>query len=88
VLAQNSENNFEGLNDATRADMYIPGGLLFMWGVVSSFLFVVLIADSQKNMILVLRKWKMHFLLDERKFASVAFLAIPRAMRVSDMASF
>jgi hypothetical protein len=31
-----------------RADMCIPGGLLFMWGVVPSFSFAVLVAASQK----------------------------------------
>jgi hypothetical protein len=39
--------------------MRIPDGLLFMWGVFSSFWFRVLVAASQKNPILVLQKWKV-----------------------------
>jgi hypothetical protein len=39
-----------------RADMCIIGGLLFMWGVVPSFSFAVLIAASQKNPISALQK--------------------------------
>jgi hypothetical protein len=35
------ENNSEGLRDKMRADMCISGGLLFMWGVVPNFSFVV-----------------------------------------------
>jgi hypothetical protein len=31
-----------------RDDMHILGGLLFMWGVVPSFLFNVLVAASEK----------------------------------------
>jgi hypothetical protein len=50
-----------------RADMCIPGGLLFMWGVVPSFPFAVSVAASQKNSISVLQKWKMHFSWDETK---------------------
>jgi hypothetical protein len=51
----------------TRADMCIPGGLLFMWGVVPSFQFRVSIATSQKNSVSVLKKWKKHFLWDGTK---------------------
>jgi hypothetical protein len=51
----------------TRADMCIPGGLLFMWGVVPNFWFCVSIATSQKNLVSVLRKWKKHFSWDETK---------------------
>jgi hypothetical protein len=58
-LAQNSKNTSEGCRNKTRADMRIPGGLLFMWGVFSSFRFRVLVAASQKNPILVLQKWKV-----------------------------
>jgi hypothetical protein len=43
----------EGCRNKTRADMRIPGGLLFMWGVFSSFRFRVLVAASQKTLILV-----------------------------------
>jgi hypothetical protein len=32
-----------------RADMHIPGGLLFMWGVFPSFRFRVSVAASQKK---------------------------------------
>jgi hypothetical protein len=39
----------EGFHNETRADMCIPGGLLFMWGVVSSFRFRVSIAASHKK---------------------------------------
>jgi hypothetical protein len=60
-LVYNPENNFEGLRDETRADMCILGSLLFMWGVVPSFPFAVLVAASQKNPISALQKWKMHF---------------------------
>jgi hypothetical protein len=31
------KNNSESLHDETRADICIPGGLLFMWSVVPSF---------------------------------------------------
>jgi hypothetical protein len=62
---QNSEDTLEGLCVETRADMYIPGGLLFIWGVVPSFLLSVSVAASQKNLILALQKWKTHFSWDE-----------------------
>jgi hypothetical protein len=39
----------EGMREETRADMCIPGGLLFMWGLVPSFEFVVLVAASQQT---------------------------------------
>jgi hypothetical protein len=60
-LAQNSKNTFEGCRTKTRADMRIPGGLLFMWGVFPSFRFRILVAASQKNPISVLQKWQKHF---------------------------
>jgi hypothetical protein len=41
--------------------MCIPGGLLFMWDVVPSFPFAVLVVASQKNLIPALQKWKTHF---------------------------
>jgi hypothetical protein len=36
-LAQNLKNTSEGCRNKTRADMRIPGGLLFMWGVFPIF---------------------------------------------------
>jgi hypothetical protein len=60
-LAQNSKNTSEDRRNKKRADMRIPGGLLFMWGVFSSFRFRVSVAASQKNPILVLQKSKKHF---------------------------
>jgi hypothetical protein len=64
---ENPENNFEDLRDKTRADVCIPGGLLFMWGLVPSFPFAVSVAASQKNLISALQKWKTHFSWDETK---------------------
>jgi hypothetical protein len=61
------KNTFKGCRNKTRADMRIPGGLLFMWGVFPSFRFRVLVAASQKNPILVLRKWQKHFSWCETK---------------------
>jgi hypothetical protein len=49
------------------ADMRILGALLFMWGVVPSFRFRVLIAVSHKKTVSILQKWKKHFLWDETK---------------------
>jgi hypothetical protein len=46
---QNPENNFKSLHDEMRADMCIPGGLLFMWDVVPNFPFAVSVAASQKT---------------------------------------
>jgi hypothetical protein len=37
-----------------KADMFIPGGLLFMWGVVPNFPFAVSVVASQKTPILAL----------------------------------
>jgi hypothetical protein len=51
-----SRNYSEGLRGEKRANMCIPGGLLYMWGVVPSFPFAVLVAALQKNPILALRK--------------------------------
>jgi hypothetical protein len=48
-FAQNPENNSEGLCEEKRAEMCILGGLLFMRGLVPSFLFVVSVAASQKK---------------------------------------
>jgi hypothetical protein len=36
-LAQNIKYSSEGCRNKTRADICIPGGLLFMWGVVPNF---------------------------------------------------
>jgi hypothetical protein len=58
-----------------------------MWGVVPIFQFRFLVAASQKNPILALRRWKKHFVWDETKIGLRVFLAIPRATRVSDMAT-
>jgi hypothetical protein len=58
-----------------RADMRIPGGVLFKRGVFPSFQFCVSVAASQKNLISVLRKWKKHFLWYETK---IGLCAIPR----------
>jgi hypothetical protein len=71
-----------------RDDMHILDGLLFMWGVVTSFRFAVLVAASQKNGFRHSENGKSTFRGTKQKSASVAFLAIPRATRVSDMASF
>jgi hypothetical protein len=71
-----------------RADMHIPGGLLFMWGVFPSFRFRVLVAASQKTRFWYSENGKGTFCGTKRKSASVAFLAIPRAMCMSDIALF
>jgi hypothetical protein len=36
-LCKIQKNNSKSLRDEIRADICIPSGLLFMWGVVSSF---------------------------------------------------
>jgi hypothetical protein len=87
-LRKNPENKSEGLRDEMRSDMCILGGLLFMWGVVSSFTFAVLMSTSQKNPISALKNRKCTFRGTKRKLASVVFLAIPRATCVFDMAVF
>jgi hypothetical protein len=48
-LAQNQKYTFEGCPNEMRDDICIPGGLLFMWGVVPSFRFRVSVAASQKK---------------------------------------
>jgi hypothetical protein len=68
--------------------MCISGGLLFMWGVVPNFWFLFLVAASQKTRFRHSKNGKNIFRGMKRKSASVAFLAIPRATRVSDMAMF
>jgi hypothetical protein len=45
-LVQNPKYTSEGCHNETRADMCIPCGLLFMWGVVPSFWFRVSVAAS------------------------------------------
>jgi hypothetical protein len=57
-------------------------------GVFPSFRFRVSVAASQKNPISALQKWISTFCGTKRKSAFVAFLSIPRATRVSDMALF
>jgi hypothetical protein len=47
-LAQNSENNSEGLGVETKADICISDSLIFMWYVVRSFRFAVSVAASPK----------------------------------------
>jgi hypothetical protein len=59
----------------TRADMRIPSGLLFMWGVFPTFRFRVSVATSQKNPISALQKWKKHFSWDQTK---IGLRGIPR----------
>jgi hypothetical protein len=68
--------------------MCIPDGLLFMWGVVPNFPFAVSVVASQEKPILALQKWKTHFSWDKTKISLRVFLATPRAMHVSDIASF
>jgi hypothetical protein len=82
------KNTSKGCRNKTRPDMSIPGGLLFMWGVFPSFRFRVLVAASQKNPIWYFENGKSTFRGTKQKSASVAFLAIPRATRMSDMSSF
>jgi hypothetical protein len=53
-LRKIKKNNFDGLRDEIRADICIPGGILFMWGVVPSISFAISVAFSQKNSILAL----------------------------------
>jgi hypothetical protein len=66
----------------------IPGGLLFMWGVVSSFQFRILVVASQKTQLQYYENGKNTFHGMKRKLASMAFLTILRATRVSYMALF
>jgi hypothetical protein len=87
-LAQNSKKYLRRLLQKKRADMHIPGGLLFMWGVFPSFRFRVLVAASQKTRFRYSENGKSTFRGTKQKSASMAFLAIPRATRMSDMASF
>jgi hypothetical protein len=55
-LRKIQKNNSLDLREEKRADICIPGVLLFMWGVLPSFLFAVLVAASQKNPISALQK--------------------------------
>jgi hypothetical protein len=68
--------------------MCIPGCLLFMWGVIPSFRYRVSVAASQKTLFRHSKNGKGTFRGTIRKSASVAFLSIPRATCVFDMASF
>jgi hypothetical protein len=67
--------------------MRIQGGLLLMWGVVPRFQLRVLVAASQKTRFWHSKNGKSTYRGAKQKSASVAFLAILRATRVSDMAS-
>jgi hypothetical protein len=58
--------------------MRILGGLLFMWGVFPSFQFGVLVAASQKNLILALQKWQKHFSWDEME---IGLRDVPRHLK-------
>jgi hypothetical protein len=53
-------------------------GLLFMWGVVPSFLFVISVAASQKNPISALQKWKTHFSWEETKIGLYGISRLPK----------
>jgi hypothetical protein len=75
------KNTSEGCRNKTRADMRIPGGLLFMWGVFPSFRFHVSIAASQKNPTSVLRKWKKHSSWYETK---IGLRGVPRHPKVHE----
>jgi hypothetical protein len=68
--------------------MHIQGGLLFMWGVFPSFRFRVSVAASQKIRFQHSENGKNTFHGTKQKSASMAFLAIPRDTRVSDLALF
>jgi hypothetical protein len=68
--------------------MRIPGGLIFMWGVVPSFRVAILVAASQKTRFHHSENGKGTFCATKLISSSVAFFTIPRATRVSDMASF
>jgi hypothetical protein len=46
---QNPKYTFEGCQNKIRADICIPGDLLFIWGVVPSFRFRISVAASQKT---------------------------------------
>jgi hypothetical protein len=71
-----------------RADMCILGCLLFMWGVIPGFRYRVSVAASQKTLFWHSKNGKGTFCGMIQKSASAAFLSIPRATRVSDMALF
>jgi hypothetical protein len=72
-----------------RADMRIPDGLLLMGGVVPTFRFRVSVAASEKKTLFQHSKnGKGTFRVTKRESTFVAFLDIPRATRVSDMALF
>jgi hypothetical protein len=49
-----------------------------MWGVFPNFRFRVLVAASQKNPILALRKWKKHFSWDEME---IGLHGVPRHLK-------
>jgi hypothetical protein len=55
--------------------MHIQGGLLFMWGVFSSFRFRVSVAASQKTQFQYSENGKKHFSWDEIK---IGLRGVPR----------
>jgi hypothetical protein len=87
-LRKIQKNTYEGCRNKTRAGRRIPWYLLFMWGVFPSFQFRVWVAASQKTLFRHCENRKSTFHGMKQKSASVAFLSIPRATRVSDMVSF
>jgi hypothetical protein len=64
-LVQNSKDTLKYLCVEKRADMRIPGGLLFISGVVPSFRLAVSIVASQKIQFWYTKKWKTRFPWDE-----------------------
>jgi hypothetical protein len=85
---QKSKYTSEGCRKKTRNDMCIPGGLLFMWCIFPCFQFRVSVAASQKKPNFGTPKMEKALFVGRKKSAFIAFLAIPRAMHVSNMASF
>jgi hypothetical protein len=49
-----------------------------MWGVFPSFRIRVLVAASQKNLILALQKWKKHFSWDKTKIGLCGVPFLPK----------
>jgi hypothetical protein len=83
--ALNYDYTSKGLRIKTRADMDIPGGLLFMWGVTPSFRLAVLVAASHKTQFQHSKNGKHAFCGMKRKTSSMVLLAVPKATRLSDM---
>jgi hypothetical protein len=59
----------------TRADIRIPGCLLFMWGVFPSFWFRVSVGASQKTLFQNSKNGKRHFSWDKTK---IGICGVPR----------